>query len=92
MDFKLKAISNNVNNNDTIADLIPRTSNKLESKDISPSDHVCQRNVPVLYATVRGIHLRSFNKNATNNYNISFCDLERWVRSGHQATFKVYIA
>lgn len=77
MDFKLKAIGNNVNNNDTIVGLIP--SDKLESKDVSPSDHVCQKNVPVLFATVRGIHLRKFNKSSPNNYNVSFCDLERWV-------------
>lgn len=81
MDFKLKAISNNVNNNDTIIDLIPRDLDKLESSENSSAEHVCQQNVPVLYATVRGIHLRKFNKTSTNNYNVTFCDLERWVSS-----------
>ena len=79
MEFKLKAISNNVNNNDTIVDLIPRDGDKLESEHFSPSEHICQRNVPVLYSTVRGVYLRKFNKSSTNNYDVSFCDLERWV-------------
>lgn len=79
MDYKLKAISNNVNNNDTIVDLIKKVdSESRESRPPLP-DHVCQRNVPVLFATIRGVHLRKFNKSSPNNYSISFCDLERWV-------------
>lgn len=79
MDFKLKAISKNFSNNDTIVDLIPRTGEKLES--FTSTDHVCQRNVPVIFATVHGIHLRKFAKSSTSNYHVSFCDLERWVNA-----------
>lgn len=80
MDYKLKAITNNVCNNDTVVDLIPRTNYKTEAKE-APAEHTCQRNVPVLFATLRGVHLRKFNKSSVDgNYSITFCDLERWVR------------
>lgn len=81
MDYKLKAISNNVNNNDTIVDLIPKPSDKSEVNKDSPADHVCKKNIPVIFASLRGIHLRKFNKSLTNNYSITFCDVERWVRT-----------
>lgn len=79
MDNKLKAISNNVNNNDTIVDLITRSDESFSAKDSAPTDHLCQKTVPVLFATIRGVHLRKFNKSSSNNYSSSFCDLERWV-------------
>jgi len=80
MDYKLKAISNNVNNNDTIVDLISKMDdNKEQDASKEPPDHVCERNVPVLFATMQGINLRKFNKHAVDNYSIQFCDLERWV-------------
>lgn len=80
MDYKLKAITNNVSNNDTVVDLIPRASDKGEAKE-SDAEHTCQRKVPVLFATLRGVHLRKFNKSSVDgNYSITFCDLERWVR------------
>lgn len=82
MDYKLKAISNNVNNNDTIVDLIPKTNEKSGVKE--DSDHVCKKVVPVIFASVRGIHLRKFNKSLTNNYSITFCDVERWVRKSNE--------
>lgn len=81
MDYKLKAITNNVNNNDTIVDLIPRSDNKSDAKEAPSSDHVCEKKVPVLFTTLHGIHLRKFNKSSTKNYDITFCDLERWVRN-----------
>lgn len=80
MDNKLKAISNNVNNNDTIVDLISKSDDRWDERGAPASDHVCQRSVPVLFATIRGVHLRKFNKSSTNNYAIAFCDVERWVR------------
>jgi hypothetical protein len=81
MDYKLKAISNNVNNNDTISDLLPKIDDKFGDSNsvVSSTDHTCQKTVPVLFATFRGVHLRKFNKSSTNNYSSSFCDLERWV-------------
>lgn len=78
MDNKLKAISNNVNNNDTIVDLIKETDDRFKAIEAS-SDHVCNKNVPVLFTTIRGVHLRKSNKSSSNSYSISFCDLERWV-------------
>lgn len=80
MDHKLKAISNNVNNNDTIVEYVSKTDEKSEAKETTTTDHICGKNVPVLFASVRGIHLRKFNKSSPNNYDITFCDLERWVR------------
>lgn len=87
MDYKLKAISNNIDN-DRIIDLMLEetstnsTSGRWESKNIS-SSHICEQKVPVLFSTMRGIHLRKFNKNSASNYSIDFCDLERWVRLIH---------
>lgn len=80
MDNKLKAISNNVSNNDTIVDLIKESDDRLEAIEAS-SEHVCHKNVPVLFTTIRGVHLRKSNKSSSNSYSISFCDLERWVRA-----------
>lgn len=80
MENKLKAISNNVNNNDTVIDLIDNNDKKrTEIYKSLKQQHICVKNVPVLFATVCGLHLRKFNKTSPNNYNISFCDLERWV-------------
>lgn len=79
MDYKLKAISNNVNNNDTIVDLSPKSAEKFDARNAALTDHSVQKTVPVLFATIRGVHLRKFNKSSTNNYCNSFCDLERWV-------------
>lgn len=77
MEHKLKAISNNVNNNDTIVKLIPQDQDdKLILNDIR---HFCKRQVPVLFVTNRGNQLRLFNKNWPGNYQVTFCDLERWV-------------
>lgn len=77
MEHKLKAISNNVNNNDTIVNLIPQDQDdKLILNDIR---HFCERQVPVLFVTNRGNQLRLFNKNWPGNYQVTFCDLERWV-------------
>lgn len=78
MDNKLKVKSNNVNNNDSIVDLIPRTEDVSEPKPVAAL-HKCERNVPVLFATLQGVHIRRFNKNSPNNYSISICDIERWV-------------
>lgn len=80
MDYKLKAITNNVNNNDTVVDLISKSGDRCKSKDASAC-HTCHQIVPVLFASVRGVHLRKFNKTPVDgNYSITFCDLERWVR------------
>lgn len=79
MDYKLKAISNNVNNNDTVVNLIPNNDDKFDVRNATSTDHTCEKTVPVLFATARGVHLRKFNKSSTNNYCSSFCDLERWV-------------
>ena len=76
MEHKLKAISNNVNNNDTIGNFIPQDDGKLILNDIN---HICERHVPVLFVTNRGNQLRMFNKNWPGNYQVTFCDLERWV-------------
>lgn len=78
MDYKLKAISNNVNNNDTIVDLIPRAEDVSEPKPVAAM-HKCERTTPVLFTSLQGVQLRKFNKNSPNNYTISICDLERWV-------------
>lgn len=76
MEHKLKAISNNVNNNDTVVNLIPEDDGKLNLNDTS---HTCERQVPVLFVTNRGNQLRVYNKNWPRNYQVTFCDLERWV-------------
>ncbi|CAO1393643.1 unnamed protein product [Diamesa hyperborea] len=81
MEHKLKAISNNVNNNDTIVNLIPEEDGELISNDLN---HICERQVPVLFVTNRGNHLRMFNKNWPGNYQVTFCDLERWNLRSNQ--------
>lgn len=49
------------------------SKNKLNSANlISPL-------TPVLFATPKGLHLRTFNKNMKGKYEIKFCDLEKWV-------------
>jgi hypothetical protein len=78
MDSKLKAISNNVNNNDTIADFTSRAGDNSDVRDSQPS-HICEKSVPVLFTSVRGVHLRKFSKSSSANYSIAFCDVERWV-------------
>lgn len=88
MDYKLKAISNNVNNNDTVVDFISRADETSEAKEATSADHICGKNIPVLFASVRGVHLRKFNKSSPDNYNITFCDLERWVRKYVEAGIK----
>jgi hypothetical protein len=77
MDYKLKAISNDIDN-DTIADMMARPSEKGEAKEAG-AHHICQRTVPVLFSSFSGIHLRKFSRSSTNNYAVAFCDLERWV-------------
>lgn len=83
MEYKLKAISNNIDN-DRIIDMMLEensansASGKWDDRNIS-SNHICEKSVPVLYTTLRGIHLRKFNKTSSNNYSLDFCDLERWV-------------
>lgn len=77
MDYKLKAISNNIDN-DKIAEQMVDGNDKLIANDLS-TDHFCQRTVPVLFTTIRGVHLRKFSKSSSNKYSIGFCDLERWV-------------
>jgi hypothetical protein len=85
MEYKLKAISNNIDNDRIIDMMLEESTNstnsasgKWESKPIS-SHHICEKNVPVLYSTLRGVYLRKFNKSSSNHYSIDFCDLERWV-------------
>lgn len=90
MDYKLKAISNNVNSNDTIVDPIKNPDEKSQPSKPSP-DHVCHRNVPVLFASKRGVHLRRFDKSSPNQYSASFCDLERWVRTSEALRSDVLI-
>lgn len=79
MDYKLKAITNNVDN-DRI-DLIGNKQSDIEkyqSKEANvASNHICNKNVPVIFSTTHGVHLRTFDPQ--NNYTITFCDLERWV-------------
>lgn len=81
MDYKLKAITNNVDN-DRI-DLIGSKQidvEKYQTKEANAaSSHICERRVPVMFSTTQGVHLRTFDGNLSNNYTISFCDLERWV-------------
>lgn len=81
MDYKLKAITNNVDN-DRI-DLISSKQNDVEKnlneEENVASSHICDKKVPVIFSTTHGVHLRTFDKNSTSNYMITFCDLERWV-------------
>lgn len=81
MDYKLKAITNNVDN-DRI-DLIGSKQSDIEnfqSREANVvSNHICSKNVPVIFSTTHGVHLRTFDRNSTSNYTITFCDLERWV-------------
>jgi hypothetical protein len=82
MDYKLKAISNNIDSEQIIDSMLnDNSSHKSEEFKEFATDHVCERNVPVLFTTTRGVHLRKFSKSSPNNYSIAFCDLERWVRS-----------
>lgn len=80
MDNKLKAITNNVRSSGSAVDLIERKNDKHDVKEAA-CDYRCHRKVPVLFSTIRGVHLRKLNKSSVDgNYSITFCDLERWVR------------
>ncbi|CRK99166.1 CLUMA_CG012516, isoform A [Clunio marinus] len=84
MESKLRAISNNVNNNDTVVEFGSKIHDLQEPKQISTPEYLCQKKVPVLFTTNRGIHLRKFNKSSMNDeYMMSFCDLERWNFRNH---------
>lgn len=83
MDHKLRAISNNVDDNDTVTFYRKSSNNEqTTSSTKSSKEHLCDKNVPVLFTTLNGIHLRRFVKNSPNQYQTSFCDLERWVSVG----------
>ena len=77
MDYKLKAISNNVDNDQI--DLIILNKQINQNIDRAGSSHLCKKQIPVIFSTEHGIHMRTFKSNSSNNYLITFCDLERWV-------------
>lgn len=80
MEHKLRAISNNVDDNDTVTFYRKPSNNEATTSNKSKiQEHFCDKNVPVLFTTLNGIHLRRFVKNSPNQYQTSFCDLERWV-------------
>jgi hypothetical protein len=82
MDHKLRAISNNVDDNDTVNFYRKSSNNEATTSSSNNSkiqEHLCDKNVPVLFTTLNGIHLRKFMKNSPTQYQTSFCDLERWV-------------
>lgn len=78
MDYKLKAITNDVDSDQL--DLIGnnKQNNFDETKDAA-SSHSCAKSVPVIFSSLQGIHLRTHLTDAMSNYSITFCDLERWV-------------
>lgn len=82
MEFKLRAISNNVDDNDTMTFHSDKLKNhQSETEERGEVEQICDQNVPVLYSTLNGIHLRKYVKTSrTSKYQSSFCDLERWVR------------
>lgn len=77
MEYKLRAISNNISNDNTGIHTISETTND-EQTNYSSRQRLCDRSVPVLFSTNRGLHLRKYNRNMPNNYTINFCDLERF--------------
>lgn len=84
MEFKLRAITNNVDDSDTMTFHPDKSKNPpsetVEGEEEEYTDK-CDATVPVLYTTLNGIHLRQFvrNSKSTSKYQSSFCDLERWV-------------
>lgn len=88
MEFKLRAITNNVDDSDTMTfhpdkSKNPPSETTVEEEEAENTEK-CDATVPVLYTTLNGIHLRQFvrNSKSTSKYQSSFCDLERWVRQG----------
>lgn len=80
MDYKLKAISKNLDN-DQIDLLVLKKTHKNSNELLISTNHVCRKNIPVIFSTQHGIHLRTHSTNFTNNnYSVTFCDLKRWVR------------
>lgn len=79
MDYKLKAITNDVDTDQL--DLIANSKqNNFDETNDAASSHNCAKNVPVIFSSLQGIHLRTYLTDAmSNNYSITFCDLERWV-------------
>lgn len=79
MEYKLKAITNNVDDSDTMT-FHSSDKSKNPPSETGEAEQVCDSNVPVLYATMSGIHLRQFENTSTGGkYESKFCDLERWV-------------
>lgn len=71
MEHKLKAIVNNVNND---------SMNGLNDHELKRMDGpVCDKNVPVIFSTNRGVYLRKLSRQELSGYRTSFCDLQKWV-------------
>lgn len=71
MEHKLKAIVNNVNN-DSMDSFKEHEFQRMDGP-------VCDKNVPVIFSTNRGVYLRKFCRQEANGYQTSFCDLQKWV-------------
>lgn len=91
MDYKLKAITNNVDNDRT--DLIGNKQSDIEKYQSREarvaSSHICEKHVPVIFSTTHGVHLRTFERKSNSNYTITFCDLERWVSLLQENIFSI---
>lgn len=57
------------------------TSNKLFSNysDYKTSQYMTPRQVPVLFSTDHGLHIRKLE--CSSNYLIIYCDLRKWVKA-----------
>lgn len=84
MDYKLRAISNNVDNDQIDLIILNKQINidKYQTRDVQTgASHLCKKKIPVIFSTEHGVHMRTFKSNSSSNYTITFCDLERWVRN-----------
>ncbi|CAO1409276.1 unnamed protein product [Diamesa serratosioi] len=52
--------------------------------NLNDDNHICERQVPVLFVSDHGNQLRVYNKNWPGNYQVTFCDLERWNLRSNQ--------
>ncbi len=90
MEFKLQAIHNNIDDNNLTGLYKSNFDEDKSSENQEVLQHTCKKNVPVLFSTTCGVHLRTFDRNS-RDYKISFCDVERWVDKAFFCKMFIYI-
>lgn len=69
-----------------MADTNKEIANKLFSNriDYTTSEYMTPRQVPVLFSSDYGLHIRKLECSNNNKYLVNFCDLQKWVKMSHR--------